>query len=163
MKVMQAGEAMRDGMRRLASGVSVLSTRDSDGRRYAMTASSVTSVSDNPASLLVCINQATSIHQALQCGGPFCVNLLSRDQEAVSVRCASGDQGESRFEVGQWQDEPGSGVPYLLGAQAVFTCTQDQRYAYGTHDIVIGRITSVLVSDGPVDPLIYLDGRYLSN
>ena len=140
-----------------------MSTRDDGGRRYAMTASSVTSLSDNPASLLVCVNQATSMHQALECGGPFCVNLLSRDQEHVSVRCASGDQGETRFEVGDWENEPGNGVPYLLGAQAVFICEQDQCYAYGTHNILIGRIESVLVSDGPVDPLIYLDGRYMTD
>ncbi|TQV78022.1 flavin reductase family protein [Exilibacterium tricleocarpae] len=162
MNQLQMGEAMKDGMRRLASGVSVLSTRDGEGNRYAMTASSVTSLSDDPPSLLVCVNQATSIHQALECGGPFCVNLLSRDQQDVSVRCATGDQGETRFEVGHWEVEAGNNLPYLQGAQAVFICRQDQCYAYGTHNILIGRIESVMVSDGPVDPLIYLNGRYLT-
>lgn len=153
---------MREGMRRLASGVCVLSTLDGDRKRYAMTASSVTSLSDDPPSLLVCVNQATSMHQALECGGPFCVNLLSRDQLAVSVRCAGGDQGEGRFEVGSWCREPDCNLPYLEGAQAVFICAQDKCYAYGTHKILVGRIRSVLVSEGPVDPLIYLNGSYLN-
>ena len=48
-------------MRSLAASVSVISARDAIGKTYAMTASSVTSLSIDPPSILVCVNkEATS-------------------------------------------------------------------------------------------------------
>ena len=73
----ELGMAMKMGMRRLASGVSVLSTRSDDGERHAMTVSSVTSVSDNPASLLVCVNKQVALEGHLSTPGtPFAINIL---------------------------------------------------------------------------------------
>ena len=52
-------------MRFLASSVSVVSAKDSDGKLYAMTASSVTSLTIEPPSILVCVNKGASIHDIL--------------------------------------------------------------------------------------------------
>ncbi|NIB41140.1 flavin reductase family protein [Pseudomaricurvus alkylphenolicus] len=159
MKNVDLAQAMREGMRRLASGVCVLSTRDTQQHPLAMTATSVTSVSDEPASLLVCVNKSARIHQAITEGADFCINLLHQSQQEVSNRCAGGDQGESRFEVGNWVlDE---GLPYLSDGLAAFFCQQDKLVPYGTHTIVIGTINRVLVSENDViDPLMYLNGGY---
>ena len=43
-------------MRFLASSVSVISAKDSSGSLFAMTASSVTSLTMDPPSILVCVN-----------------------------------------------------------------------------------------------------------
>ena len=51
-------------MRFLASSVSVISTKDHSGNLYAMTASSVTSLTIDPPSVLVCVNNEASIHDA---------------------------------------------------------------------------------------------------
>ncbi len=159
MKSVEMGDAMKEGMRRLASGVCVVSSRDSNGEIHAMTATSVTSVSDSPASLLVCVNKATRMYTALEQGADFCVNLLRRDQEAVSNRCSSGDQNDDRFDEGAWlRDQP---VPYLDDALGVFFCRQAQAMEFGTHRIVVGEITGVMVAEGEViDPLVYLNGSY---
>ncbi|MEJ2418778.1 MAG: flavin reductase family protein [Exilibacterium sp.] len=154
------GEAMKEGMRRLASGVCVLSTRNHLGDRFAMTASSVTSVSDSPASLLVCVNKETSMYRVLEEGGGFCINVLAHHHEPISSCCASGEQGESRFLKGHWRNGGEADLPYLQGALATFFCVQDQSFLYGTHKIIIGRISEVLVGAGPVEPLIYLNGSY---
>jgi flavin reductase (DIM6/NTAB) family NADH-FMN oxidoreductase RutF len=151
-------KALRAGMRRLASGVCVISTQ-AEGEKYAMTASSVTSLSDEPASLLVCVNQQASMQSILTFGQPFVVNLLSSDQEAISNLCA-GQEGQKRFSLGNWQ-ETDKGLPYLEDAQASFICRVDNDGDYyGTHQIVIGRLENVLLSEVPIAPLIYLDGRY---
>ncbi len=150
---------MKEGMRRLASGVCVITAKDTADNPYAMTATSVTSVSDQPASLLVCINNNTRMYKAIEDGGDFCVNLLNHDQEEISNRCASGDQGSDRFQSGQWSAL--RELPYLDGGLAAFFCRQVQSVDFGTHRIVIGEIQEVLVAqDEAINPLIYLNGEY---
>jgi flavin reductase (NADH) len=157
---MPLGEDLRLGMRRLASGVCVVSTK-ADGRRYAMTASSVTSLSDSPASLLVCVNASASIQPFLVKGQPFAVNILGVDQEQISNNCAGSSTGEERFTVGQWSRSDEVGAPFLKEAQAVFFCEVDnENYQYGTHHIVIGRLTRVLMPEVEAAPLIYANGKY---
>lgn len=152
-------EALRLGMRRLAASVCVISTQVGD-KKYAMTASSVTSVSDSPASLLVCVNQEAAMQSVLSMGQPFVINVLSQAQQDVSNICASREEGVERFDVGNWkQDE--SGLPYLEDAQASFFCDVDNdNYIYGTHQVVIGKLQKLLVSTDSVDPLVYVNGVY---
>jgi len=156
----QLAHLMKSGMRRLASGVCVLSTVTDDGQPFAMTVSSVTSVSDTPASLLVCINKQVSQQGHLSTlGNRFAVNILSREQQDVSNICAGRHQEKDRFSVGDWGTNA-DGVPYLKDAQAVFFCRVDLASVYGTHHIVVGLIHEAIVGDGAVDPLVYVDGRY---
>lgn len=152
--------SMKLGMRRLASGVCVLSTRLDNDQRFAMTVSSVTSVSDSPASLLVCINQLVSqqAHLATK-GSQFAINVLSSNQQDVSNICAGREPTRDRFDVGCWEEDD-SGLPVLGGAQAVFVCQTDQVMTYGTHKIVIGVIHRVIINGAEVDPLLYADGSY---
>ncbi|WP_222868209.1 flavin reductase family protein [Saccharophagus sp. K07] len=146
-------------MRRLPSGVSVVSAQTSDGQRYAMTASSVTSVSDQPASLLVCVNRNTRICPILVLGQRFAINILSKHHQEISILCATGDQGEKRFNLGRWLLAPDK-TPYLEDAEAVFECEVDLVQPYGTHNIVVGRIIAVRVASSGPAPLVYLDGNY---
>ncbi|MFT5118066.1 MAG: flavin reductase (DIM6/NTAB) family NADH-FMN oxidoreductase RutF [Kiritimatiellia bacterium] len=152
-------DALRLGMRRLAAGVCVVSTKV-DGQSFAMTATSVTSVSDEPASLLVCINKETSMQPVLVMGQVFVVNVLSQAQQNVSNVCAGRGDMDERFSVGDWQ-QGHNDTPYLVDAQASFFCRVDNdQYLYGTHQIVIGRLEKVIVSDEAVNPLIYINGGY---
>ncbi len=152
-------QAMKDGMRRLPSGVSVVSAQAPNGRKFAMTASSVTSVSDNPPSLLVCVNQNARICPILVEGQRFAISILGQNHEAISVLCATGDQGERRFNLGKWLVAPDQ-TPYLQDAEAVFECEVDLVQPYGTHHIVVGKIIAVRVASSGPAPLIYLDGSY---
>lgn len=154
------GVAMKLGMRRLASGVCILSAQTAEGEMFAMTVSSVTSVSDNPASLLVCINKLVSQHSYLSTPGTrFAINALNSNQQDLSNLCAGREQGRDRFSLGSWQQDEYS-VPYLTDAQAVFFCEADKVMEYGTHHIVVGKIHQVLVGEDDVNPLLYVDGGY---
>lgn len=151
-------EAMKLGMRRLASGVCVISA-NIEGQRFAMTASSVTSVSDNPASLLVCINKMVSQQSYFATQGSlFSVSVLGDKHEDVSNLCAGREPGRDRFSVGQWNFEKLS--PYLSDAQAVFFCETDMLISYGTHQIVIAHIRHVVVGEDDFAPILYGNGRY---
>lgn len=152
-------EQMKAGMRRLAAGVSVLTTRDKSGRDYAMTVSSVTSVSDSPASLLVCVNKQTSICPVLSIGHDFAINLLASGHDQISNLCATGQQSEQRFSLGNW-DREGQISPLLKDAEACFICQVSQVFEYGTHNIVVGDIQQVSVASSKAAPLVYLDGAY---
>ncbi|WP_179405119.1 flavin reductase family protein [Burkholderia guangdongensis] len=144
-------------MRRLARSVAVI-TCAHEGQRYSMSATAVDSLSTEPPSLLICVNRATSMYQALDAGVDFCVNVLSARHEGIAIDCGGRLKGEARFTTGDWQMSS-HGVPYLHDAQASLVCAQDGRFEYGTHTVFIGRIKEVQVT-GDVDPLVYLDGAY---
>jgi flavin reductase (DIM6/NTAB) family NADH-FMN oxidoreductase RutF len=151
-------EAMKLGMRRLASGVCVIAARIGD-EKFAMTASSVTSVSDNPASLLVCINKLVSQQEYFSTqGSRFSVNILGAEHQAISNLCAGREPGRDRFSLGEWHHEMAS--PYLADAQAVFFCETDMFISYGTHQIVIAHIQKVRCDAADFSPLLYADGSY---
>ncbi len=151
-------EAMKLGMRRLASGVCVIAARIGN-EKFAMTASSVTSVSDNPASLLVCINKSVSQQEYFSTqGSKFSVNILGQEHEEISNLCAGREPGKDRFGLGDWHFEKAS--PYLSDAQAVFFCETDMFISYGTHQIVIAHIQQVRLGDVVFAPLLYADGSY---
>lgn len=161
MQLVDPAAAMREGMRRLASGVCVVSSSDAEQNPFAMTATSVTSVSDAPASLLVCVNSSASIQQAINARGRFCINLLHRGQEEISNVCSRDAEGASRLRVGNW-DTSGE-LPFLRDCLAAFFCRTDHSMDYGTHRIFIGQIEAVQIdAEADIDPLVYLNGSYRS-
>lgn len=150
---------MRDGLRRLAKAVVVITTAQG-GQRHAMAATAVSELSMNPPSLLICVNRSASLHPVLAGGAPFCVNILHAAQGNISRACSGTMKGEARFTLGDW-DQTVLDIPRLAEAQASFVCTNDQCTDYGTHSIFIGRVAEMFVN-GAVDPLVYVDGRYTS-
>lgn len=158
MALITTADAMKTGMRHLASSVSVLSTRDNE-REYAMTVSSVTSLSDNPPSLLVCVNTETEISKTLSLGREFAINVLGQHQQDVSIVCSKRDRANVRFNTGEWccdKKEP----PFLIDALTIFKCTVDHLQRYGTHNIVVGRIIKVITPTTNPSPLLYFNGIY---
>ena len=154
------GAALKQGMRYLASGVCVITGETKEGERIAMTASSVTSVSDNPPSLLVCINKSAKMDTALSETAGFTVNVLAKEHEQVSNNCAKPAEGDSRFNEGNWVKDERSGLFYLDDALSVFVCEKKQVVPYGTHNIYIGNITEVLVGAEHKELLVYANGSY---
>lgn len=146
-------------LRRLASSVTVISCYH-DGQRLAMAATAVDALSMDPPSLIICINQSAAMHGALSLGKAFCINILHRSQESIAQLCGGGANGEDRFSIGTWL-ETAENLPYLDAAQANIMCTVDAVFVYGTHSIFVGKVSDVLTSS-VVEPLLYMDGRYIS-
>ena len=94
-------DALRQAMRRLTSAVCVVTT-EHDGGRYGMTATSVTSVSLDPPSLLLCVNRLARLHDPLVRRGSFCVNILHADDSEIAQSFGGACAGEERFARGAW-------------------------------------------------------------
>jgi flavin reductase (DIM6/NTAB) family NADH-FMN oxidoreductase RutF len=154
------GEALegdfRKAMRTLASAVSIVSTAH-DNCRFGMTATAVCSLSMQPPTLLVCVNQSTSLHHPLLSAGQFCINILHADQDELAR--TFGRKGiEDRFACGNWKLDD-RGVPFIADAQANVFCTVDESYGHRTHSIVVGAVYRATMREA-VHPLLYQDGRY---
>lgn len=154
-----APQAFRDGMRHLAGAVTVIAT-GAAGHRYGLTATAVCSLSDEPPTLLVCVNRTASAHDVIRDNGAFTVNLLADDQEDVAARFAgrSGLKGEARFTGDHWTTAV-TGAPTLAHALASFDCEVTQEHVFATHTIFIGRVVAAAARDG-AEPLIYLRGAF---
>jgi flavin reductase (DIM6/NTAB) family NADH-FMN oxidoreductase RutF len=144
-------------MRRLASTITVV-TCAADGRRFGMTATAVTSVCADPPALLVCINQASTLHAPLAQTGLFCINLLKVGQESVSTAFGGEKKGEERFTEGCWLEND-NGIPYLASAQANAFCVTATKLCFGTHTIFVGRVQKV-ISEDDVSPLLFQNGGF---
>ena len=145
-------------MRFLASSVSVVSAQDSNGKLYAMTASSVTSLTVEPPAILVCVNKGASIHDVLVPGGALCINILSNDQQDISNLCSSKDPESKRFANDYWNIDE---TPFLKDAQSNIFSQVDEVISYNSHSIVIAKVLSAQSADS-FNGLIYADGGYLA-
>lgn len=152
-------DQMKGAMRRLGASVTVITSYDGR-RKYAMTATAVTSLSLEPPSLLVCVNQINGLHHALSGGHGFCVNILFSDQQDISDHCARAEMGEDKFTLGNWQEDAGR-IPYLADAQASVFCDLDKAHPHGSHSIFIGRVRKIITRDD-ISPLMFLAGDYLA-
>lgn len=141
---------------RFATGVTVLTTRDMEGRPVGMTASSLASVSLNPPLLSVCVDFTADMHRALTASGTFVINVLAANQEEISRRFAELPP-EDRFTGLSWQ-ESGEGLVLLGGALAHIECERFADFPLGDHTLFVGRVTGGTVCDG--EPLLYYRGGY---
>lgn len=149
--------AFRDAMRRVASSVTLITTRDANGEPHGMAASAVIPVSMDPPAILVAVNRTSGLHPALSAQGRFCVNLLAGAHHPLLGAFSQSSRRSERFVTGDWQDGSDS-LPYLASALAAVSCKVDQCVEYATHTLFIGRVTAVQLADGQPDPLVWFDG-----
>jgi len=148
--------SFRLAMRRFPAAVSVITAADGS-RRHGMTATAVTSLSLDPPSLIVCINRETLLHDIMQLGRRFCVNVLRAGQEDLARVFASKRVAREKFEAVTHMEA--HGVPVLDGALAWLACDLEALHAAGDHTIGIGAITQ-MDADPAGEPLVWFRGEY---
>ncbi len=153
---MSIQDNFRLAMRRYIYSVSIMSNKDNAGNPNAITVSSVTSISMNPPSLLICINKSSRIHNSIELGSKFCINLLNNEQEDISNICSDEDMYDQRFKDKNWNLQ---NIPFLVNAQANIFCKVDKLTSYHTHSIVIGLVEDAKYAD-EISTLTYVDGEY---
>src|ERR1700676_5535975 len=155
---MIAVEDFKLGMRRLAAGVSIITTLK-DEVPYGLVVTSASSLTSDPPTLLVCINKSASCHAAISEAGVFCVNVLSRSDAHLAALFRNPERRGERFSDRSWKRLQ-TGAPVLPSAIVAFDCTVDKIVPYQSHTIFIGEINGVLFNDEMCEPLVYLDGSY---
>ncbi|WP_342364119.1 flavin reductase family protein [Terrarubrum flagellatum] len=154
---MTSVDLFKRGMRRLASGVSIVTTRHND-TYSGLVATAVSSLSGEPPSLLVCVHRASSSHGLFHKAGVFCVNLLGGADAAIASSFSS-PRKELRFTEGTWAPLI-TGAPALVDSLASFDCRVAKSIEFETHTIFIGMIEAIELWQDHVAPLLYVDGRY---
>ena len=142
-------------LRTTKQNVFVLAAANGD-QRHAMTVSSVFSVSLEPMSMAVSINQSASLHDLLKVDSKFSLNLLTANQVDIAEICSGSEEGQIRFNHPDWNLEE---VPYLQSAQSNLFCTCRKIVPLYSHSLVIGEVDDLFHS-GKMNPLIYQDGKY---
>ena len=149
-------DSFRSVLGRFASGITVVTTKDGDGRDMGMTVSAFASVSLEPPMISVCIERRASMFRALCSAEQFGVSILAADQEALSRRFAAMESSH-RFEgIGYERGE--SGVVLLGEALAHIECRRVAQHEAGDHTIFIGEVERADARDAR--PLLYYRGGY---
>ncbi|MBP6895965.1 MAG: flavin reductase [Pseudacidovorax sp.] len=151
-------DAFKTGMRRLAAGVSLI-TSQLDERRVGLIATAVSSVVADPPTLLVCINQGASAHADILAAGIFAVNVLAASDQGMAQVFSDPSRRHERFQTGVW-DRAVTGAPLLGSAIVAFDCAVVRQIPYTTHTIFLGEVRAVRTAGSTCDPLVYLNQQF---
>ena len=170
-------ELFRQAFRRWATTVVVVTYRDDEDRPIGMTATSMSSLSADPPSLLVCINRETRAHPVITKRGAFGIDMLSIGQRPIADHCSAA--GRDKLLHASWlaeeeatmADSMAAGTaggpeaaatasPRLADSLAHLDCTMDRSFEAFSHTFLVGLIRSVWINPRDQPPLLYHGGVY---
>ncbi len=148
----------RNGMARLAGAVNVVTT-DGEAGMAGITATAVCSVTDQPPTLLVCMNRNSHAHPIFVSNGQLCVNVLAADQQEVSSLFANRSVTmDERFKRIRWSCLS-TGSPLVTDALVNFDCRIVNMHEAGSHSVFLCEVVQVLHGDAGAG-LVYFDRQY---
>jgi len=138
--------------------VTVVTTIGVDGQPRGLTVGAVTSVSADPPSLLISLDQRSRSLRHLVAAGRFAVNYLRGDRAEVSRRFAM--PGEDRFAEVEWR-AGSTGMPILEGdSLAWLECRIEQVIESGDHVVLIAAVEDGVAPPAGSRPLMYFRHHY---
>lgn len=150
----------RDAMARVCAPVNVITTNGPAGRG-GFTATAMCSVTDEPPSLLVCMNSGSKQAGIFLENRRFCVNVLTGDHKDLAGFFAGRETDmASRYAAAEWVDLA-SGNQALADAIVSFDCHLQEARLIGTHNILIGEVREIRSRpDG--NALLYFDRSFVN-
>lgn len=145
----------RRALGQFATGITVVTTRDAEGRHMGLTVNAFASVSLDPPLVLVCIDDRSETHDGFEASGVFGVSVLSEEQESWSRRFAT--PGQEKFATGDLMTGE-TGVALVPGALAHIECRVSATLPGGDHTIYVGEVLRLHVAPGA--PLLYHASAY---
>jgi flavin reductase (DIM6/NTAB) family NADH-FMN oxidoreductase RutF len=147
---------LRTAFGRFATGVTIVTARAAVGELIGITVNSFSSVSLDPPLVLFSIDKGCGSLAGLRAASGIAINVLGRDQEALSFRFA-------RALTDKWSgvahQDGLAGAPLLEGAVACFECSPWAVYEGGDHLIFVCRVERY-GCDLEKSPLLFYGGRY---
>ncbi|MDQ9023262.1 flavin reductase family protein [Acinetobacter sichuanensis] len=128
---------LRDAFGAFMTGVTVVTTTKEDGTPLGFTANSFSSVSLDPALLLVSIAKTSSNYLNFSNSKHFAINILAEEQKDISNIFAR--PSDDRFASLDWTISVNNN-PLINHVTAWFDCTMHQIIDAGDHAILIGKI-----------------------
>ena len=147
-------ELFLEAMTSLASGVAVITARRRDGGPCGIAATSLSSYSAHPPSLLVSVWHESRCHDALTGCEHFGVHLLKSDELHLAQRFADRTDPD-KFGGLDWAWD--GDVPELGGTLAYLRCRRAANFVRYDHTVVIGDLEGGRLEAG--EPLLYARRR----
>jgi flavin reductase len=149
----------REAMSQLGAAVHVVTTAGPAGMA-GFTATAVVSVSDQPATLLVCLNRRSQCSPILRENQVLCVNTLRAGADTIADVFAgrTGVPMAQRFDSGTWT-ALSTGAPVLADAVVAFDCRVIEVKAVATHNVVFAGVVAVRRGK-PGPALVYHERAY---
>jgi flavin reductase (DIM6/NTAB) family NADH-FMN oxidoreductase RutF len=154
-----ASAEFRRALSRFATGVTVVTVAQKNGGTKGMTANAFTSVSLDPALVLVCVDLRARTHALLKSSPRFGVSVLDESQQSFAEFFAQPYADPARMsELGIYIRHETNGVPYIDGCLAHLVCRRVAARRAGDHTIFIGEVEHLSCREGR--PLLFYGGRY---
>ncbi|KAK1184534.1 flavin reductase family protein [Streptomyces sp. NBS 14/10] len=152
----------QDAFGRVAATVGIIGVCDEHGDMHGMTATAISSLSNDPPSLIALLNHENQTFRTICERKRFSVNFLSAGSAgSEELAYQLSRPGQSKLIDTEHLDWPaGWPIPALRHATATLVCDLDDCIPQFTHRILVGRITHVRTSEGPANPLLYLQRRF---
>lgn len=152
-------DEFRATLGQFATGVTIVTARDAEGRLIGLTANSFNSVSLSPPLVLWSLARQSSSMPGFLSATHYAINVLASDQRPLAERFAR--KGIDRFEGAPWR--PGlTGAPVIDGAVAVFECRHRSQHDEGDHVIFVGHVQHCRRRVGAA-PLLFHGGRFFTD
>ena len=139
-----------------ATGITIVSCQDNQGRKIGATINSFSSVSLKPPLVLFSLAHDTYWRDALLAADTLAISMLAADQTAISNRFAVPGPDH-------WQgiDAPMTprGAPLIPGHIGALECQISQQIPAGDHVIALCQVTK-LIAGSDAAPLIYFRSTY---
>ncbi len=129
--------AYRRALGTFATGVTIITGRDSQGQPRGFTANSFTSVSLDPPIVLFCVKSDSASGHAFLRMARFTVNILTDAQRDMAMLFAS--RQVDKFRDIEW-DRGTSATPKLRDPLAWFECRIIKADAVGDHHVIYGGV-----------------------
>jgi flavin reductase (DIM6/NTAB) family NADH-FMN oxidoreductase RutF len=149
--------SLRDAFGQFATGVTVVTTRDKEGKPVGMTANSFASVSLEPPLVSWCVDKSSTRFSEFTDAEYFTISVLTSAQQETSNLFAMRSWDASVFDDAEWFDGLNK-VPQIPNVSARFHCKTAHLYEGGDHIIIVG---AVLEYECEADqPLVFFQGDY---
>ena len=149
--------SLRNAFGKFATGVTIITTCQSDGTPRGITANSFTSVSLDPPMLLICIAKSAFSKSVFSECEYFGVNILRSTQQDISTLFAS--KSAEKFDKVDYEKSL-HGTPVIKETLGNFICQRQKSVDAGDHLVIFGEVIDFWSNEG--SPLLYFNGAYCS-
>ncbi|GAA2373904.1 flavin reductase family protein [Streptomyces carpaticus] len=147
-------DVMKQVNRQFVTGVTVVTAMDGETPR-GLAVNAFSSISLDPATVMVCVQRTSSTHDCLFRAGHLAINILSTGQ--LDVVGVFAGKSADKFRQVDWESGP-FGSPLLTGSSARVEAEIRERLQASTHTIFICRVVHADVAEWP--PMVYGAGKF---
>ena len=146
----------RNAMGHFASGVTVITVSDGQGGIGGLTANAFSSLSLEPALVLICVDSLSQARVLIETEKVFTIHFLADNQEKTAISFAQ--HGPDKADGVMWELSERS-IPRLIDYMVALECQLENEFEAGDHIIIVGRVLDIFTHENKRPPLTYYKGQ----